>query len=435
LVVAVDERGQQLWQRTYGDDGHGIFRGIVPARDDGYVLAGWLAKTRVEGKVDPWIVRVTPAGEPIWSRTISIGQDNDYLQDISRTADGGYALTGHTFSTQREGADIFVIVTDADGQQRWTTTVGTDENTTRANTILQTAAGGFMLGGEIATYLPYPYLVKLDAEGTKQWTIREDTIGAFLDIAATSQGEYLVVGLNEARCIQVSASGEVRWRAPLSGGRRTQAAAIVPVESDAYVVAGAKPGEKRDGWAGWLPPSEPPDIRVSVIPPNPTVGEEIEVNASASSASQGTIQKYEWNVPTIMAEAGNASRYVRPGTDQSPQPSIYPVFDEPGQYEVNIRLTDIRGETSTKTIKIDVTTPMPVATTDMATDEPQPTAGFTETTAPTTNPGAPQTVAGASNGEETTAATGDGFGVVWALAGIGSALGLKRKWHARRERD
>lgn len=111
-------------------------------------------------------------------------------------ADGGFWLAGSTAQ-----GDIYLVKMDADGnvQRAITYDGGAFE---RAGTILATSDGGFLLVGSTSPGYPspaQPLVVKLDGSGRVQWsrtyTLSSSIVQTFLfSVVQTADGGFLVGG-------------------------------------------------------------------------------------------------------------------------------------------------------------------------------------------------------------------------------------------------
>lgn len=109
---------------------------------DGYVIVGTTA-SEGNGGSDVYLLKISEQGILQWSKTFG-GAANDEGQAISLTEDGGYIITGSTESEGEGGKDVFLIKTDAEGNQVWTETFGgTKDDVGRI--VVQTADKGFLL--------------------------------------------------------------------------------------------------------------------------------------------------------------------------------------------------------------------------------------------------------------------------------------------------
>jgi hypothetical protein len=212
-VWKMDEKGDLDWQKNFGGSGADFLQSIALTGDGGFILAGTSASVKgldkkedSRGGDDFWIIKLNAKGGEEWQKTIG-GSDQEKLQSIYQTKDGGYILGGSSSSdsspSPTEGGeqnrgektadsfgnmDYWVVKLDPKGKIEWQKTMGGiyfDE----LRSIEQTKDGGFILGG----YSNSPasgnktndnmgigdfWVIKLDGKGNEQW---QKTIGGDKD--------------------------------------------------------------------------------------------------------------------------------------------------------------------------------------------------------------------------------------------------------------
>lgn len=92
------------WQNTIGGGNNDDVNDIKKTTDGGYILAGSSASNisgdKTEnciGADDYWIVKIDSVGNIQWQNTIG-GDVDDVLYAVQQTSDGGYILGGHSYS-------------------------------------------------------------------------------------------------------------------------------------------------------------------------------------------------------------------------------------------------------------------------------------------------------------------------------------------------
>jgi hypothetical protein len=95
------------------------------------------------------------------------GKNNDWGSSLIQTSDGGYAITGFTFSFGAGETDVYVVKLDAKGNLQWTKTIG-GEKDDFGYSLIQTADGGYAVAGVTESFgagWADVYVVKLDKNG------------------------------------------------------------------------------------------------------------------------------------------------------------------------------------------------------------------------------------------------------------------------------
>jgi hypothetical protein len=108
-LVKLNATGGLEWDRTYGGAGVDALLDLVLTTDGGYALAGY-SSSRVSGdKTQPpqgdnsddfLAAKVGCQGHQAWDRTVG-GAYLDHPHSVVQTADGGYVLSGVSYSAFR----------------------------------------------------------------------------------------------------------------------------------------------------------------------------------------------------------------------------------------------------------------------------------------------------------------------------------------------
>lgn len=148
-VVKTDPEGNEEWNTTsFGG------RSICQASDGGYVIA--------VDSYDVEIIKIDHAGNEEWIRTFDdFGSGG--CNDVQGTFDGGYILTGSYYAGQ-DRIDAYLIKTDAQGNKEWDRSFG-DVGEDRGFSVQQTSEGGYVLTGRTYSYGEDAFLIKTDQYG------------------------------------------------------------------------------------------------------------------------------------------------------------------------------------------------------------------------------------------------------------------------------
>ncbi len=239
---------QIQFQRTVGGTMSEDGRSIVQTTDGGYVLAGRTSSFGA-GNQDMYIVKLDAGGTLQWSRTVG-GTSEDGGFSIIQTIDGGYAITGRTYSFGTGNKDMYIVKLDAGGALQWSRTVGGTANED-AWSIIQTTDGGYVVAGNTNSFgagLSDMFIVRLDSSGTYQWC---RTIGGTADenassVKQTTNGGYIVagstnsfgVGLNDIFIVKLDGNGTLLWSKTVGGTNSDGAGSIILNTDGGYTVAG-----------------------------------------------------------------------------------------------------------------------------------------------------------------------------------------------------
>jgi len=168
-LVRTDAQGDTVWTRTYGGTGYEFGYGVSTAPNGGFLLAG-MTTSFGAGARDGFVVRVDADGHVIWQSPYG-GASQDVLMDVCRTTQDTYALVGANYSLGPGTSGLWFLELDDDGNiLREVSHGGAGADT--GWRILQTAEGGFIVGGFTTSFGAGDkdfWLVGLDSEGNLIW--------------------------------------------------------------------------------------------------------------------------------------------------------------------------------------------------------------------------------------------------------------------------
>jgi WD40 repeat protein len=140
------------WQKCLGGSGNEDSYSIIQTADGGYAVAGHTGSTDGDvsanhGNEDAWVVKLNSSGSIIWQKALG-GTMNDGAASIVQTSDGGYAIAGYTNSDDGDVSglqgteSVWVVKLDASGSIQWQKCLG-GSGDQYASTIVQTSDGGY----------------------------------------------------------------------------------------------------------------------------------------------------------------------------------------------------------------------------------------------------------------------------------------------------
>lgn len=248
LIVKIDSNGTLTWSKTVGGGKGEWCSSIVQTKDGGYAVTGY-SFSFGSGKSDFYIFKLDSNGKLLWSKTIG-GTDYDVARDIILTEDGGFALAGYTFSYGEGSSDLFIVKLDVNGKLEWSKTIG-GTGLEEARSIIQTKDRSFVIAGYTdsfgAGFKDY-YIVKLDATGTLQWTRTLGGTGfeeAFSVIETSDNGYGITgytnsfgAGVNDFYVVKLDLNGKLQWSKTVGGSKNESAENILQTIDDGFVIAG-----------------------------------------------------------------------------------------------------------------------------------------------------------------------------------------------------
>ena len=164
-LVKTDATGNRIWDRTFGGAGRDDGYSAQQTLDGGYVIAG-NTESYGAGDADMWLVKTDAAGDTVWTRSFG-GTSGDYGRSVQQTRDGGFIVVGITSSFGAAWDNVWLVRADAHGDTLWTRTYD-GEDTDGGSSVRQTMDGGYIITGTTYSYgagWADIWLIRTDAEG------------------------------------------------------------------------------------------------------------------------------------------------------------------------------------------------------------------------------------------------------------------------------
>ena len=198
LVVKVDTAGAILWSKAYGSLPGASFSSIIATSDNDFLLTGQIYNPLQLTK-NIFCIKINPDGDTIWSKVIDFGFTD--VNSVLLTNDHGFILAGSFGQNPYPWARDFVIRLDSAGNLLWSKLYSGGNNDNNLFSIRQTPDNGFIASGYVedsASYLAKPCLIKLAADGAVEWAEKEisSQYKYGYDVAVTQGGLLWFIAFN-----------------------------------------------------------------------------------------------------------------------------------------------------------------------------------------------------------------------------------------------
>jgi hypothetical protein len=239
-----------LWTRTFGGTNIDVAYSVKQTSDSGYIIAGYTRSFGTMAGRNVWLLKTDVNGIEEWNNAYG-GSADDEGYSVQQTTDGGYIVAGYTKSITAGGMDMFLVRTDAQGNQLWFRNFG-GVNDDEGYSVLQTADGGFLIAGATSSFSNGGrdvWLVKTNSSGNEEW--RKNHGGLSTDgarcIQHTSDGGYIltgwtssygVSGLFNAWLVKLDVSGNIIWHKAIGGSGVDQGYCVQQTTDGGYILTG-----------------------------------------------------------------------------------------------------------------------------------------------------------------------------------------------------
>jgi len=393
-LIKTDASGNEEWSKTFGGSGANMGYSVAQTSDGGYVIVGDTS-SHGAGSYDAWLIKTDADGIQEWSRTFGTTND-DYGRSAIQTSDGGYVITGYTFSYGDGSANAWLIKTDASGNEEWNEIFG-GVSGDYGESVAQTSDGGYVFAGNSYSFggTGQVYLVKADASGNEVWS---NTFGgeyasdAGHSVAVAPDGGYIIAGTTYSYgpgygkmwLVKTDASGNEEWNEYFGGSNYEDGLSVAVTSDGGYIITGDTGSYGAGGSDVWLvkvgeSDTTPPTVS-STSPASGATGVSLDtvVTATFSEAMDAaTITAGSFTLASVSGSvAYNSGSYTATFT-----PAADLAYETTYTASLSTAITDNAGNPLASTYSWSFTTESepagPVAVSVDAPDEASPDSDFT----------------------------------------------------------
>ncbi|MFX0013560.1 MAG: hypothetical protein ACFFB2_18220 [Promethearchaeota archaeon] len=238
------------WYKTFGGRDVDQASALIQTIDGGYAIGGY-TRSYSAGDMDFWLIKTDTNGNEEWNQTYG-GTEDEIIEALLQTYDGGFVLAGYTESFGAGQDDFLLIKTDKNGQTEWYKTYG-GTSIERAQALISTDDGGFILAGSTYSFGAGHsdfWLVKTDKKGIIEWNKTYGGTGyeVAYDLLHTINGGFAITGTttsfdyetNNADfwLVKTDAKGNIMWNKTYGGLEPESANALSQTNGGGFLLAG-----------------------------------------------------------------------------------------------------------------------------------------------------------------------------------------------------
>ncbi|MDP9961657.1 T9SS type A sorting domain-containing protein [Chryseobacterium lathyri] len=218
-LVKLNQQGEQIWEKYFSGNNHDYLSASVSTQDGGFLISGTSysgksldKKDESKGGSDFWLIRLNEFGDELWQKTLGSASDEE-ARSVIQTTDLGFFVAGNVQNSAKGygSKDILVVKLDKDGKELSQSILG-GKGLDEVEKMIPTRDGGALLG-----------------------IYSRSNLGGSKKTENFGEGDYWIIKLNK--------DGKVEWEKNF-GGKADDHIRTLVLTSNGYIIGGESRSER-----------------------------------------------------------------------------------------------------------------------------------------------------------------------------------------------
>ncbi|MCQ9634989.1 T9SS type A sorting domain-containing protein [Chryseobacterium sp. WG23] len=238
-LVKLNQQGEQVWEKYFAGQNHDYLSATVTTQDGGFLVSGTSysgkgldKKDDSKGGSDIWLIRLNEFGDELWQKTLGTSSDEE-AKAVIQTTDLGFFVAGNIQNSSKGygSKDVWITRLDKDGKELSQLILG-GRGLDEVEKMIPTKDGGALLG-------IYSRSSEVGNPNTKPSTERSSVSMAISQKPKAStnfgEGDYWIVKLDK--------NGKLEWEKNF-GGKGDDHIRTLALTSTGFIIGGESRSER-----------------------------------------------------------------------------------------------------------------------------------------------------------------------------------------------
>ncbi|AZB24908.1 T9SS C-terminal target domain-containing protein [Chryseobacterium bernardetii] len=218
-LVKLNQQGEEVWEKYFSGNNHDYLSSTVRTQEGGFLISGTSysgkaldKKEESKGGSDIWLIRINEFGDELWQKTLGTSSDEE-ARAVIQSTDLGFFIAGNVQNSSNGygSKDVWIVRLDKDGKELSQLTLG-GKGLDEVEKMIPTRDGGALLG----------IYSRSSVSGSK----KTENFG---------EGDYWI--------IKVSKDNKVEWEKNF-GGKGDDHVRTMALTANGYIIGGESRSER-----------------------------------------------------------------------------------------------------------------------------------------------------------------------------------------------
>ncbi len=237
-LVKLNQQGNEVWEKYFSGSNHDYLSATVTTQDGGFLLTGTSysgkgldKKEDSKGGSDIWLIRINEFGDELWQKTLGSTSDEE-ARSVIQTTDLGFFVAGNVQNAAKGygSKDVWITKLDKDGKELSQLILG-GKGLDEVEKMIPTKDGGALLG----IYSRSSSVKTNNQQSTTNTNTPSDRTATSKQSDNFGEGDYWIVKLDK--------NGKVEWEKNY-GGKGDDHIRTLALTSTGFIIGGESRSER-----------------------------------------------------------------------------------------------------------------------------------------------------------------------------------------------
>lgn len=241
-LIKLNQYGEQLWEKYFSGQNHDYLSATVATQDGGFLLSGTSysekgldKKEDSKGGSDFWLIRINEFGDELWQKTLGTSADEE-SRAVIQTINQGFFVAGSVQNSPKGygSKDVWIIRLDKDGKELSQLILG-GKGHDEIEKMIPTKDGGALLGIYSRSSAVQGKIPNIKSTETRDTSDSKNVPSVQKTTDNFGEGDYWIVKLDK--------NGKVEWEKNF-GGKGDDHIRTLSLTSTGYLIGGESRSER-----------------------------------------------------------------------------------------------------------------------------------------------------------------------------------------------